>query len=319
MSSPLLYNWGMDRKTIYFSAATQEGVVRYMVENNMAMLFSFYQPTQYQRFAKIADELGYQNKVMMDSGAFSARKGKPIDVDAYIAFINSKPKYVRFFVSVDVIQHDHNAKHLTMEEKCQISFSNLERIAKSVWCPELIAPVYHYGEPLWVLDKYLDMAQALGTKHICFGLGVNLSGKNSNPGDKPRQYAQQICAYIRKRVPDMWIHLLAYNHMKDLPYIDCNSSDSTGYSISARYGHIICPFGDLAISHRSKQSESHPHFTKKYGEGSEAELLAYLQREGWDYAQLVESTEYRACFNAWYIEREATEIGQSVVTRKGLF
>lgn len=309
----------MGKKTIYFSAVTQGPVLEWMVKNNMPMLFSFYQPNQYHKFAEVADKFGYHGSVMMDSGAFSARKGKPIDVDAYIRFVNSKPRYVTFFVSVDILQSDQNAGHLTMQEKCQVSFDNLERIASSVWCPELIAPVYHYGEPLWVLDKYLEMAKRFGTRHLCVSMGMNVSGRNSFPGSTTREYAQKICAHVRAKMPNMWIHLLAYNHTKDLPYIDCNSSDSTGYAISARYGHIICPFGDLAISPRSKQSESHPHFTKKWGEGSEAELKAYLAKEGWDYQRLVESTEYRACFNAWYIEKSATEIGEVALTKGGLF
>ena len=295
-------------------------MLRWLVKNNMALLLTFYDPKGYECFVEMADELGYKNLAMMDSGAFSARRGKPIDVDAYIAFINSKPKYIRFFVSVDLIQHDQNVAHLTMEEKCQVSIGNFERILKGVWCPEKIAPVYHFGEPLWVLDSYLALCKQYGSPYVCFGLGSNMSGKNSNPGKGPREYAQRICAYIRERLPNAWIHLLGYNHPKDLPYIDCSSSDSTGYAVSARYGHIICKYGDLAITNLTKKSASHPHFTKKFGYATEETLRQYVAELGWSYEALMESTDERACFNASYINGEIVgSQGPPIPSRKSLF
>lgn len=307
-------------KKVYFSSPTTN-VLRWLIQNNKSVLLTFYDPKQHATFCQLAQEVGgYKGDVMMDSGAFSARKGKPIDVNKYIAFINQRPKYVRFFVSVDLIQHDVNVAHLTMEQKCQVSLDNFEKILKGVWCPERIAPVYHFGEPQWVLDAYLALCRQYGSKYICFGLGSNMSGKNSNPGREPRQYAQRICARIREAIPDMWIHLLGYNHPKDLPYIDCNSSDSTGYAVSARYGHLICQYGDLAITDLTKKSASHPHFTKKWGDVTEATLKKYVEGRGWDYEALKNGTDERACFNAQYIDEEISgSHGPPTPVRTNLF
>ena len=313
----------MEKKIVYFSAATTGGLLRWLGQNDYSVLFSFYNGRkQYDAFLRAIEGHDYKGRVFIDSGAFSARNSKRgVDIAEYAKFINSAYQGVETFANLDVMLQNVATKGYTKEQCQQMSYDNFVWLRGHV-CPEAakkIAAVYHMGEPLELLDKYLDVYERESPEGwIAMNVGLNHNGKTSNTlGD--REYAQRICKRIKSRLPNLKVHLLGYNHIADLPYIDCNSSDSTGYSISARYGHIITPFGDLAISHRSKQSESHPHFTKRLGSNAEGELIAWLAENGWDYNALVDSTEERAKFNAWYARREIEENQFSAYLPGGLF
>lgn len=312
----------MEKKIVYFSSATPE-VFRWFGQNDYSVLFSFFGGgKEYRAFMATLGEHKYKGHVFIDSGAFSARHAKKdVDIAEYAKFIDETHANVETYASLDVMLQNIRSRGYTLEQCCQMSYDNFAWLVGHV-CHEAslkIAAVYHAGEPIELLDKYLDWYEEHNPNGwIAMNVGLNHDGRVSGQGDH-RGYAQRICNHIKKRLPNLRVHLLGYNHILDLPFINCDSSDSTGYAISARYGHIITPFGDLAISHRSKQSESHPHFTKRLGNNAEGQLVAWLEENGWAYNLLVESTEERAKFNAWYARREIEENQVSVMRSGGLF
>ena len=312
----------MCKKIVYFSAATPE-VFKWFGQNDYSVLFSFYGGgKEYHAFVDSLGDHEYKGHIFIDSGAFSARNSKKgVDIEEYAKFINETHERVETYANLDVMLQNMATKGYTFEQCCQMSYGNFVWLTEHV-CPEArvkLAAVYHAGEPASLLDKYLDWYERNNPNGwIAMNVGVNHNGKVSGQGEH-RLYAQRVCNHIKARLPNLRVHLLGYNHIKDLPSINCDSSDSTGYAISARYGHVICPYGDLAISHRSKESESHPHFTKKWGADSEAELKRYFASKGWDYEKLIESTEERAKFNAWYAKTEIEENQNVEIVRKGLF
>lgn len=88
-------------------------------------------------------------KVFVDSGAYSAwSRGKSIDTDEYINYLNENTNELTLFASVDNIPGELT-RTPTLKEKQQsplLSWENYMYMRERVKEPDKLLPVFHMGE-----------------------------------------------------------------------------------------------------------------------------------------------------------------------------
>jgi hypothetical protein len=98
------------------------------------------------------------DRTMIDSGAFSAwNSGKTVDIDAYKDFALKLPNTF-WFVNLDVIPRT-GADSAEIRRCAEAGYENYLYLCRFV---KNVMPVYHYGEDLQFLERYLDLAPIIG-------------------------------------------------------------------------------------------------------------------------------------------------------------
>ena len=98
-------------------------------------------------------------KLFIDSGAFSAwTKGKKIDVDEYIAWINERSDFIDLYGQIDVIPGDiiKGYTQEQVEEAAQATWENYLYMRPKMVKPEGLLYTFHVGEPYTYLEQALE-------------------------------------------------------------------------------------------------------------------------------------------------------------------
>ena len=100
-----------------------------------------------------------KSKLFIDSGAYTAHtKGKEVDVDEYINFMNSIDDQVYVFAQVDKIPGEWG-KPKTPEQLAEapiLSWENYKYMVKRVKSPKKLLPIFHQGEDFKYLEQMLN-------------------------------------------------------------------------------------------------------------------------------------------------------------------
>lgn len=97
-------------------------------------------------------------EVIIDSGAFSVwNKGGTIDINAYVDFCLALPQ-TWTFVNLDVIPKTGSSKE-DIEECCKQGYENYLFLKSKI---NNILPVYHYGDDIKWMHKYLEHTNYIG-------------------------------------------------------------------------------------------------------------------------------------------------------------
>ena len=142
---------------LYYAAVRTRYVEDYMTECEYYRLLSYVnERTEIEKHCKNGRPL------FVDSGAFTAyTKGKQINVDDYIDWLNKWSKPMEKFCCWDTIPCDD----ITPEDSAKQTWDNYLYMYGRVNEPEKLVYVYHNGEPI----EYLHKAIEFGCKHIALG------------------------------------------------------------------------------------------------------------------------------------------------------
>lgn len=106
--------------------------------------------------------------LFLDSGAFSAlTRGAAIRLEDYATYLAANQQHCHLMANLDVIGHDADSAEAT--------WSNFRTLREEWGLPVL--PVMHVGEPLEMLDRYLDA----GEQYIALGGLVQTPWKIAAP------------------------------------------------------------------------------------------------------------------------------------------
>jgi hypothetical protein len=154
------------------------------------------------------------NSLIVDSGAFSLwNKGAgTIDIDEYLAFINSLEHGDITCINLDVIPQTGSSK--AEINKCvEQGFENyLYLKSKS---KHKIMPVYHYGENISILKRYADHTDYIG-----------ISPANDTAEVVKRAFLDKVFGYTRDKIK---LHGLGYSSFGGLYIYPFYSIDSITY------------------------------------------------------------------------------------------
>ena len=154
---------------LYFAGGTSAQVRDVMINRHSCKLYSQLRD---RRSGQLWLDYNKENpgdslKVFVDSGAFSAwSKGKSIDTDEYIDYINTNTNELILFASVDNIPGELT-RTPTLKEKQQspiLSWENYMYMRERVKEPDKLLPVFHIGEDFKYLDNMCNVI--LDGKHI---------------------------------------------------------------------------------------------------------------------------------------------------------
>lgn len=177
--------------------------------------------------------------LMLDSGAYSVwTQGKEIDLDAYIDFVEQRPA-ITIAINLDVIPGRPNDMTSTtpasVEEACQQGWKNYRRMIKRI-PQERVLPVYHRGDDVKWLHKYLDAGASY----------VALSPKTDASTSEKIKWLKRLKPILfdgaGRRV--VKTHGLGVTSFDVMAFWDWYSVDSTSWKLSGAWGNVYVPRGN---------------------------------------------------------------------------
>lgn len=200
---------------------------------------------------------GDKRKVFVDSGAFSAwSKGKGIDTDEYINYLNTNTNELTLFASVDNIPGELT-RTPTLKEKQQspiLSWENYMYMRERVIDKDKLLPVFHIGEDFKYLNNMCNVI--LDGKHIPYiALGGTVGIKDRNV--KSNWYKQCFKIIQQSNNPNVKVHafgMTSLNILEDFPF---TSADSTSWLMVSNNGNIMTKYGIVCVSDQSGDKNNH--------------------------------------------------------------
>ena len=201
------------------------------------ILCSFAYPEPYLS-KKLLDKHGV--KLMIDSGAFTAwSKGKKIDIDEYIAFINKYKDIIDpdQVVNLDVIKGGRdNSGQNEFNDACEQGFKNYYYIKEKTGFDPI--HVFHQGDNFVWLERMIDE---------CKYIGVSPNKDASQASINKWLYD---CFYIIKhsKNPNIKTHAFGLTSEELLMKYPYTTADSSAWALTSAFGAILTPFGRIVIS-----------------------------------------------------------------------
>lgn len=201
-----------DKINLYFvytgKSTVELEVVKKLKPQRLLISYYYFKTKSLESFI---DFIGYIPEIILDSGAFSAfTKGGSVSLLDYLKYIEENGKYIKYYISLDVIGDSLTtyAYYQIMKNK---GFTPL--------------PVYHYGEDISYLKKYIDAREA----YIALGGTVPIVDKNV-----VASWANQII----KQYPEVKFHLLGSSSNKIINQCKIFSCDSSTWIMGAVNGKV---------------------------------------------------------------------------------
>lgn len=187
------------------------------VENNYCLV-SFAESSECRLVSQNWNVKGW----LLDSGAFANwRRNKTISLEKYIAFIKENQQYLDGCIALDVIPGEPGRAPTTSEAALayQQTLQNIADMESEGIRP---IPVYHEGEPVSILDYYVNAGYPL------IALGATAS--------RGRPNLSLWLKSVFDRHPKQNFHGLAMTQQKVMTSFPFHSVDSTTWLAFQRYG-----------------------------------------------------------------------------------
>ena len=237
---------------LYFAGAGDRPVIDFKLINNTNQLLS-----QLNERGAIKEWISnMQNKdkipkLFIDSGAWSAHsKGKEVNIDDYIAFLNEYDDYFYIYAELDKIPGEFR-KPKTIEQQLEapvISWQNYLYMKDKVKSRDKLLPVFHQGEDFKWLENMLEYTHEDTGKHIPY-IGISPANDSSITGKIA--FIKKCFEVIQKSSnPDVKTHAFGMTSLDILEQYPFTSADSTSYLICAINGHIMTDYGFINVSNR---------------------------------------------------------------------
>lgn len=196
-------------------------------------------------------------KVFVDSGAYSAwSRGKSIDTDEYINYLNENTNELTLFASVDNIPGELT-RTPTLKEKYQsplLSWENYMYMRERVKEPDKLLPVFHIGEDFRHLQNMLEAT--FHGKHIPYiGLGGTVGVRPSSV--KSNWYKQCFKVIKESDNPKVKVHAFGMTNLDILENYPFESADSTTWLMATINGELCTKYGRICVSSKVQHKTSH--------------------------------------------------------------
>lgn len=276
------------------------------------MLFSYLDAKAIDKYKEMVASHG---KLFIDSGAFSAwTKGKVIDVDAYIKWINDRADYIDLYGQIDVIPGDRNSgklpSHEEVREAAQKTWENYLYMRPKMKKPEGLLYTFHVGEPIEFLKQALEWTDENGNYIPYIALG-GMVGKTAEVRDR---FLEQCFDVIMKSSnPNVKVHAFGMTDRNLLMKYPITSADSTSWIMTGAVGSIMSDVGTVALSSQQVNLPTHySHLPKEALEQFEKSIAEY----GFTLDELAESRDKRIMHNARFMKKKFADIEYKPAVKK---
>lgn len=257
-------------------------------------------------------------KLFIDSGAFSAwTKGKTIDVDEYIAWINERADFISLYGQIDVIPGDIVKGHTPeqVKEAARLTWENYLYMRPRMKKPEGLLYTFHVGEPYDYLRQALEWRDEQG-KPIPY---IALGGMVGKPGPVRKNFLDTCFNIIKKSTnPDVKVHAFGMTSFELLAqYPGITSADSTSWIMTGANGMVMTDVGNILVSDKQSNLLSHySHLSKELRDAFDKNIAEF----GFTLDELAASRDNRIMHNARFMNKRAKNlVYQEGPKRKSLF
>ncbi len=244
-------------------------------------------------------------KLFIDSGAFSAwTRGKQIDVDEYINWINERADFIDLYGQVDVIPGDRVKGHTQEQvaEAARATWENYLYMRPKMKNPDGLLYTFHVGEPYNYLREALEWTDEDG-KHIPY---IALGGMVGKPTPVKKAFLDSCFNIIEKSSnPKVKTHAFGMTSFPLLEQYPITSADSTSWIMTGATGSIMTDVGIIAVSDQMAKLPEHYSHLPKHHQETFNELISEF---GFTLDELRESRDNRIMFNARYMNKKANAL-----------
>lgn len=244
-------------------------------------------------------------KLFIDSGAFSAwTKGKSVDLDQYIDWINTRADYIDLYGQIDVIPGDirNGATTQQVEDAAKATWQNYLEMRPRMKNPEGLLYTFHVGEPYAYLRQALEWRDDQGKPIPYMALG----GMVGKPMPLKWSFLDTCFKIIKESSnPNIKIHAFGMTSLDILEAYPITSADSTSWIMTGANGNIMTDFGIIAVSDQmSRFPEHYSHLKPELQNQFEASLSEF----GFSLEDLRHSRDHRIMFNARYMNKKISKL-----------
>lgn len=235
-----------------------------------------------------------KSKLFIDSGAFSAHtKGKEVDVDDYINFMNEIDDAVYIFAQVDKIP-GRFGQPKTPEQLADApreSWENYLYMVDKVKSRDKLLPIFHQGEDFKWLRNMLEYKHPDG-KPIWY---IGVSPANDVSVSEKKKWLEIVYKIIAESSnPNVKTHAFGMTTLNVLEQHPFTSADSTSWILCAANGAIIINGKAVHISDR-RIHDSQNVLNRSVAIQDDVKKL--VESKGFDFQKLTESPGERMLFN----------------------
>ena len=280
---------------IYFAGSRTQKGDQWMLDNGCNRLLSFVNDKSTIKTWLSHPRTG---KLFIDSGAFTAwTKGKVLDVDNYIEFLNANHEKIDLYAQIDVIPGERGRESTQDEvnDAAAKTWENYQYMCELLIEPNKLLYAFHLGEP----DEYLKQALRCKIPYIALG---GLVGK---PTEQKEKFLASCFKLVNEINPETKIHIFGITTFNILEQFPVTSADSTTHIQSGCNGNIQCRFGTICLSDRKSFTPGeYLQLTPDYLNKIEKEVSKY----GYTVETLKTSADDRILFNVMFMKEKAKNL-----------
>lgn len=285
---------------IYLAGSSHKGFNPWMQNRGYNKLMSYvYDKNSVKKWCEYEKEHGNKgSKLFIDSGAFTMwTRGKEINVDEYISWINEYSDYISLYGQIDSIPGDikTGATQEQVQEAAEKTWENYLYMRPKMKNPDGLLYTFHVGEPYEFLEQALNWRDENGNKIKYMALG----GMVGKPKPVKEDFLTRCYNMIHKSSnPNIKVHAFGMTSLDLLEKYPLTSADSTGWLMTAMTGSIFTNYGTVCLSERTEENTN--NFVN-LEEAKQKTVLNYIQQNGFTYEQLRTDRYDREKINAIYL------------------
>lgn len=240
-------------------------------------------------------------KLFVDSGAFSAHtKGKELDVDEYIEYLNARQGCFEVIAQVDKIPGEFGKKKTREQllEAPELSWENYLYMRDKVIDYNNLTPIFHQGEDFKHLHRMLETT--FDGEHIPY---IGISPANDVSTKEKAKWFETVFRIIRDSSnPNVKTHAFGMTSLDLLEQYPFYSADSTSWLMTSANGSIMTSWGLMLMS--DVQVNNAKHFNHLSPE-MQAKVAEEVAKWGYDIEEAKTNYKIRGLINASYLKNWA--------------
>lgn len=240
-------------------------------------------------------------KIFVDSGAFSAHtKGRELDVDKYIEYLNARQGCFEVIAQVDKIPGEFGKKKTRDQllEAPELSWENYLYMRDRVIDYKKLTPIFHQGEDFKHLHRMLETT--FNGEHIPY---IGISPANDVSTKEKAKWFEVVFKIIRDSSnPNVKTHAFGMTSLELLEKYPFYSADSTSWLLLSANGFIRTSWGIIPMS--DVQANNPRHFNHLSPE-MQAKVAEEVAKWGYDIEEAKTNYKIRGLINASYLKNWA--------------